>query len=1076
MPETELTNKMLRAVLQSNKNGVSMLRLQSEFKSLTGEFIPHKQLGYPTLEAYLRSIPAVVKMEITRAGEVVCFATVCRETVHIAQLVARQRTSKRKSGGSLMVNCQMRVKRATPFMPNAKPKTSLRQPENLHRGMRRQTPLTTGNRGGYGAFGPALGRQQTDTKITPSSQGRTPNVLLHKPPAAGDRKPSDVDRAQGIGPSRSDKRLTLPPRFQRDFQVHLSRNTQQSNVNLNESLSPVSPSTPPPSSYNVQLVQTRLKEILRKFSNGIWVSKLPQLYSKLYNQELPADAMKELEHWTQICTVEKPCTSGLLELLLYPAKTHAQTKAALSQDRTSPVFKKPGSPTHTLPPVTSKPRVPPEIKLKVAELLVKYSSGLWASALPKLFQDVYKLKFPEFILDDLSLLSDVCTADYPMPDNTKKAILYAKVTEDENQNKVTLKVTETALQRLSILTVPPLVIPNEEYPSVLVMESSNTNEVILRYIGEGYSQSQEALEDGMREFYSQHKEKMVLHSLAPGQLVAARAEEEDEFLRANICEVTGDGVKVYYVDHGFFEVISKSKLCELDNQFYTLPFQASKCKLAGLEPFSEEPAVMKVFESLACGKILLAEILERHEVPLVVLYDTSQDDDVNINAACLKALQDRTLENSLKANTVYTNITVTHVCSDGTIYCQLLSKGQARLNEILDKTESYFHSRVTSEFLVSQPFCGKCCVARYKGKWSRVEITNLHGSRVVDILFIDIGVPASVEVVELREIPPPYLQELLSVPPQAIKCCLADLPVSVGSWTPDAVLWLRDAVLNCSDCSMKIVRWDEAKRQVHIYLFTSKNFYDHECSINFQIADSDLWKHQKDVFLSTSSASPRKESSPISQPEAGDCQIDEISQLPPLLALPQPGQNLDIYVSVACHPGYFVLQPWQDLYKLEVLMGEMILYYNKMDGKPIHIEKNQIYAAKVENNWHRVLVKGKLINGLVSVYQLDYGRHELVNCMKVQPLIEEFRQLPFQGVTAQLAGVKQKQWSEEASIVFRNHVEKKPLVAQLDSVHESTHPWERKVVVYLVDTSHEEADIWIHDIMYEFIEELSKAA
>ncbi|RXM97885.1 Tudor domain-containing protein 7B [Acipenser ruthenus] len=975
MPETEVANKMLRAVLQSNKNGVSLLRLQSEYKSLTGEFIPHKQLGYPTLEAYLRSIPAVVKLEITRAGEVVCFATVCHETVHIAQLVARQRTSKKKSGRSLLVNCQMRVKRATPFMPNVKPKTSLRQPENLDHDMRRQTPMTTGNRG------------------------------------------------------RSDKRLILHPRFQREVQVHLSRNPQQSNVytsvNLTERRSPVSPSTPPPSIYDVQLVQTHLKEILRKFSNGIWVSKLPQLYRKLYSQELPTDAMKELEHWTQICTVEKLCSSGFSELLLYPAKTSTQTKAALSQDRTSPVFEKPASPTHMLPPVASKPRVPPEVKLKVAELLVKYSSGLWASALPKLFQDAYKLKFPEFILDDLSLLSDVCTADYPMPDNTKKAILYAKVTEDENHNKVELKVTKAAVQRLCNLTVPPLVIPKEEYPSVLTE----------RYIGEGYSQSQESLEDVMREFYSQHNEKMVLLTLALGQLVAAQAEEEDEFLRAKICEVTGDRVKVYYVDHGFFEVIGKSKLRALDNQFYMLPFQASKCKLAGLEPFSEEPAVMKVFESLACGKILLAEILERHEVPLVVLYDTSQDDDVNINAACLKALQDKTLENSLKINSVYTNVSVTNVCSDGTIYCQLLSSGQASLNEILDKTESYFHSR---------PFCGKCCVARYKGKWSRVEITNLHGSRVVDILFIDIGVPASVEVVELREIPPPYLQELLSIPPQ-------------------------------------IVKWDEAKRQVHIYLFTSKNFYDHDRSINFQITDSDLWKHQKDVFLSSSSMSPKKESSPISQsktavPEAVDCQIAEISQLPPLLALPKPGQNMDIYVSVACHPGYFVLQPWQDLYKLEVLMGEMILYYNKIEEKPIHIEKNQIYAAKVENNWHRVLVKGKLINGLVSVYELDYGRHELVNCMKVQPLIQEFRQLPFQGVTAQLAGVKQKQWSEEASIVFRNHVEKKPLVAQLDTVHESSHPWERKVVVYLVDTSHEEADIWIHDIMYEFIEELSKAA
>lgn len=39
---------------------------------------------------------------------------------------------------------------------------------------------------------------------------------------------------------------------------------------------------------------------------------------------------------------------------------------------------------------------------------------------------------------------------------------------------------------------------------------------------------------------------------------------------------------------------------------------------------------------------------------------------------------------------------------------------------------------------------------------------------------------------------------------QAIKCCLADIPQSIGMWTPDAVLWLRDSVLNCSDCSIKV--------------------------------------------------------------------------------------------------------------------------------------------------------------------------------------------------------------------------------------------------------------------------------
>lgn len=154
-------------------------------------------------------------------------------------------------------------------------------------------------------------------------------------------------------------------------------------------------------------------------------------------------------------------------------------------------------------------------------------------------------------------------------------------------------------------------------------------------------------------------------------------------------------------------------------------------------------------------------------------------------------------------------------------------------------------------------------------------------------------------------------------------------------------------------------------------------------------------------------------------------------------------------------------------------MGEMILYYNKTEEKPLNIQKNQIYAAKVENNWYRVLVKGVLTNGLVSVYELDYGKHELVSCTQLRPLIKEFRQLPFQGVTAQLAGVKPRQWSEEASIVFRNHVEKKPLVAQLEALQEAANPWDRKLTVFLVDTSQEERDIWVHDIMAEFADELT---
>lgn len=1142
MADVELVKKMLRAVLQANKGGVSLSRLQSEYKELTGEQIPHKQMGHNHLDALLASMPFLVRMERNRSGETLCFASGANETAHIAKVVARQRSSK-KTGRPHLVNTQMRVKPAAPLVLNAKPQTSLRQPSHRGRG---------GGRGGGGGRGAGHGdfRQARDMRDG-QSEGKTgahPNKMSNQ----------NTPNRRGNPPSeKPDKRMTLPSRFQKEVHAHLSRNPQQTGPPLNLNESSGSDKGRP---YNPQQVQGRIREILGKYSNGFWVSKLPQIYRELYKQDLPTEAIKDLETWTHICTVEKTCSSNPSELLLYPSKEQTTTSSPSptpAPNSTSPPNTPADKPSHSpapqrppsnhptrsgsrspqSPPSSSSSPSPPsspatlspDLKLKLEELLVKYSNGLWAHALPKLFQDTYKTKLPGHVLENLHLLSDFCTVDFPMPDNPKRAILYRRSSteggggEDENCNRRNSSVSEEELRvrqelgrRLSNHAVPSLQIPKEEYPSVLVVEATNTNGVILRYIGEGYSQAQESMEDEMREFYGLNQSSpSPLSSPSSGQLVAVRAEEEEEILRAQVCDVMADKVKVYYVDHGFSEVISKTKVFELHEKFFQLPFQATKCKLAGLEPFCQEPAVLKKFETMASGRILLAEILERGQTPLVVLYDTSQDDDVNINAACMKALQDKTLASPLQVNSAYMNVTVSSVCSDGTIYCQLPSRGLAKLNEILENIETYFHSQVTSEFLVSRPFCGKGCLARYKGKWSRVEITNLHGSRVLDILFIDVGVQASVEVFELREIPPPFLRDLMAIPPQAVKCCLADLAVSVGSWTPDAVQWLREKVLNTTDCSMKVAKVDETKRCIYVHLFTDKSFHDPARSLNHQMAQSDLFKQRPDVFLT--SHSPAKISTPtlssknssssnstngspastsvpakphlrraLSGPKGGGggnttstsppetpASPSSSLKLPPLLELPPAGNNIDVYVSVACHPGHFVLQPWRDMYKLVVLMGEMILYYNKTEQKPLNIGKNQIYAAKVENSWHRVLVKGVLSNGLVSVYELDYGKHELISCTQLRPLIKEFRQLPFQGITAQLAGLKPRQWSEEASIVFRNHVEKKPLVAQLEAIQEASNPWDRKLTVFLVDTSQEERDIWVHDIMAEFAEELT---
>lgn len=70
MADVELVKKMLRAVLQANKGGISLPRLQSEYKELTGEQIPHKHMGYNHLDSLLASMPSLVQMERNRSGEV----------------------------------------------------------------------------------------------------------------------------------------------------------------------------------------------------------------------------------------------------------------------------------------------------------------------------------------------------------------------------------------------------------------------------------------------------------------------------------------------------------------------------------------------------------------------------------------------------------------------------------------------------------------------------------------------------------------------------------------------------------------------------------------------------------------------------------------------------------------------------------------------------------------------------------------------------------------------------------------------------------------------------------------------
>lgn len=196
-----------------------------------------------------------------------------------------------------------------------------------------------------------------------------------------------------------------------------------------------------------------------------------------------------------------------------------------------------------------------------------------------------------------------------------------------------------------------------------------------------------------------------------------------------------------------------------------------------------------------------------------------------------------------------------------------------------------------------------------------------------------------------------------------MNCCR--FPVEVFCTTPDVHLIVIKWKLNCILFS-KVVKQDGSKGIAHIYLFAPENFPDMDHSINQQIKNADLWKHQKDVFLSvtpsgTSSAKVTSDAVSALQLTSGkleksfsDSAREPISaasatEMPPPLPLLKTGELMDVYVSVACHPGHFIVQPWKELHNLEALMEEMILYYSRAEEKPVNVEKNKLYAAKIGN-------------------------------------------------------------------------------------------------------------------------------
>ncbi|XP_054719064.1 tudor domain-containing protein 7-like [Uloborus diversus] len=94
--KTVLTN--LRSVAQSMKGGVPVDRLQEDYRSILGVGIPFRELGYRSLDGFLRDIPEVIRLEKGSDGRLMALGVADSSTAHIVSLVSRQKAGDARRG------------------------------------------------------------------------------------------------------------------------------------------------------------------------------------------------------------------------------------------------------------------------------------------------------------------------------------------------------------------------------------------------------------------------------------------------------------------------------------------------------------------------------------------------------------------------------------------------------------------------------------------------------------------------------------------------------------------------------------------------------------------------------------------------------------------------------------------------------------------------------------------------------------------------------------------------------------------------------------------------------------------
>jgi len=454
---------------------------------------------------------------------------------------------------------------------------------------------------------------------------------------------------------------------------------------------------------------------------------------------------------------------------------------------------------------------------RVENLLEGRQHGLYTSQVEKMYQKKYEQSLPT---NWCSMMERDRMVRVEREVGSSPMVYPATNSSGQNGHN-----NNTMNRNSSIDTVS---LPSTAEWNITICSVTSTNQIHL-WLGEADSQLTR-LHTAMLSHHWKTSDSLSSAHPPPvvGELYSALLGEDQCVRRVEVLQVDRSNytAKCMMLDYGEEIVAKWSKLLVLDIKFRELQVQAVKATLAGVDGKNSAEEVRFVKKYLVRRRLVGVVVGEEdRNTPALVLFDTSQEEDIMVSEEIIKYMNNIKNASSLAKHALpsppstlptlatprlpavgeYYDLVVSHIVSPGMFYVQSHATLPAYTLLITQMTNYYANNSSTMSNTDFTP--GSVCAVMVSCTWYRARLIRSLSSSLFSMRMVDTG---RMMMMASKEMIKPLVKQFWQLPAQAIKANLASVDViNVGEgWQEEAIVWFKHIALNKSLVGLVEARFD----------------------------------------------------------------------------------------------------------------------------------------------------------------------------------------------------------------------------------------------------------------------------